>query len=294
MLVYELLETLPIRSGATVLDATLGTGGHAREILRRMRSGIFVGIDADRNAVETAEKHLTPTVPDGVTAHFIVDNFRNMAALSSDLGIQTYDGIIADLGWGSHQLESGGGFSFLRDEPLIMCYGGEDGSCAETATGIVNTRGENELADILRTYGEERWAARIAKHLVAERKERPIVTTGHLADTVAGAIPGKFRPKHRHPATKTFQAIRIAVNDELNALRQFLESVRTHIRTDATVTIISFHSLEDRIVKQTFRAWERDGIGKRGTKKPVRPTRAECITNPRARSAKLRTFTCTL
>ena len=291
VLAQELTEALPILDGATVLDATLGTGGHALEILRRMHGGTFVGIDADGNAADTAERLLTPEIPDTVTAHFIVDNFRNIAAISSDLGIQTYDSIVADLGWGSHQLTSGGGFSFQRDEPLSMCYGGHENACAVTATDIVNMYGERELADMIREYGEERWAVRIAKHIAAERKNDPIVTTAHLAAVVAGAIPGKLRPRHIHPATKTFQAIRIAVNDELNTLRHFLNAVRTLVHTDTVLAIISFHSLEDRIVKRTFSAWEKEGTGTRGTKKPVRPTRDECITNPRSRSAKLRTFT---
>ena len=178
----------------------------------------------------------------------------------------------------------------MHDEPLNMCFSKREHACAVTALDIVNTFEESALVTILKEYGEERWAVRIARFIVNARKEKPIITSKHLANIVSGAVPRKLHPKHRHAATKTFQALRIAVNDELNILQEFLESLKTLIRTDTRLAIISFHSLEDRIVKQMFKQWESESIGKRYSKKAIQPSHEECIRNPRATSAQLRTF----
>ena len=286
----EISEILTSKKNSTTLDATLGTGGHAKELIRDMQSGVFVGIDADAEALKQAEKVIAP-VTKRVTVHIQEDNFRNIAAITKKIGITGYDQILLDLGWGSHQLESGRGFSFMQNEPLNMCYGTKEGACDISATEVINTFRENDLRAIIQTYGEERWARRIAKHIVNERKEKPIVMSKQLAEIVETAIPKRFQPKKIHAATKTFQAIRITVNDEINSLEQFLKDCKTFINPRARIAIIAFHSLEDRVVKQTFKTWEAENHGKRGTKKPTRPSEEECRRNPRARSAKLRTFT---
>ena len=292
VLMRESVDSLALRPDATVLDATLGTGGHASAIVRAMQGGVFVGIDADEHALTVAKEKLTE-VAGTVSVHYCEGNFRDSVRIASDLGIHTFDAILADLGWGIHQQQSGRGFSFTNDEPLNMCYSTRDGACAVTALEVVNTFEESALSDVLLHYGEERWAVRIAKHIVAERKNKKIVTTRHLAEVVSRSVPRALHPRDRHVATKTFQAIRMVVNDELQTLRQFLEAAAALARAGTRISVITFHSSEDRIVKQTFRAWERDGFGKQLTKTPITASRSEISANPRARSAKLRTFTVT-
>lgn len=292
VLLQESINSLSIQPNSTILDATIGTGGHTREIIAAMRSGTVVALDTDATALAEAKEHLN-SVQDSITVHFVEENFRNIRKVSHALDIQSYDAVLADLGWGSHQLASGRGLSFMRDEVLNMCYSVHKDGCPVTALDVVNTFREPELVGILREYGEERWAVRIVKHIIDARKQNVITTTKQLEDIVSGAIPRKLHPKNTHAATKTFQAIRIVVNDEISALKEFMDSIKDLMRAEARITIISFHSLEDRIVKHTFREWERNGLGKRITKKAVRPSLKECADNPRARSAKLRTFTFT-
>ncbi len=289
VLLRETIAALSIAPGDTVLDATIGTAGHAQCMLNELKRGTFVGIDADSTALGGAKARLI--VPEHVTAHVVEGNFRHIADISSDLGIQTYDAILADFGWGVHQIQSGRGFSFRGDEPLIMCYSTRKNGCSLTATEIVNTFEKEKIADIIREYGEERWADRIADHIVTARAEKYITTSRQLADIVSGAIPRKMHPRNVHAATRTFQAIRIAVNDELEALRDFLGALPALMHRGSRTVMLSFHSLEDRIVKQTFRAWENGGIGHRNGKKAVRASSEEQSANPRSRSAVLRTFT---
>ena len=291
VLVDEVLKTLAVEQGQCVLEATVGTGGHTREIIKKLQRGTYIGIDADGEALKETKRTLSP-LPDEIEAHLIEDNFRNSEQIVKDLGVYTCDRFFADLGWGTHQLK-GKGFSFMHDEPLTMCYSTKKDACAVTATEVVNTFEEEALRNYIQKHGEERWARRIARQLVRVRKEQPIVTTGQLAAVVSDAIPGRFHPKRIHPATKTFQAIRIVVNDELGALEEFLTAAKKLATKDARIAIISFHSLEDRLVKQTFRSWEEEKVGERYTKRPIRPSEEECRRNPRARSAKLRTFTVT-
>ena len=288
VLVQEVLEQLNIKPNNTVLDGTLGLGGHAAHILRAMQQGVFVGIDADAEALAVAQENLK--VPKEVTAHFAEGNFRDIVPISAALGIERYDRVLLDLGWGSHQLTSGRGFSFMRDEPLNMCYSTKKDGCAITALDVVNGFEEKNLADVIKGYGGERWAVRIAKHIAEARKQSPITTTKQLANIIAGAVPRRLHQRNIHIATRTFQAVRIAVNDELNTLRAFLEALPKLLRPQAYIAIIAFHSSEDRIIKQTFRTWERQGAGKRYAKKAQKPTEQECARNPRARSATLRTF----
>ncbi|MCY4576878.1 MAG: 16S rRNA (cytosine(1402)-N(4))-methyltransferase RsmH [Candidatus Kaiserbacteria bacterium] len=292
VLVQEVLEQMAIAPNGIMLDGTVGLGGHAKHLLRAMQGGVFVGIDADRNALTKAQENLAPA-PKEVTAHFVESNFRDIAAITKELALPGYDRVLLDLGWGSHQLHSGRGFSFAQDEPLQMCYSTQEGACVVTAFDVVNTFEESNLADIIKGYGGERWAVRIAKHIVEERETAPIATTKKLAAIVAGAIPRRLHPRRLHPATKTFQAIRMTVNDEINTLKQFLEVLPKHMRPEGRIAIIAFHSGESRIVKQTFKKWEEEGFGKRYTKKAHKPTEEECARNPRARSAVLRTFIVT-
>ena len=292
VLMQEVLEQMAITSNNTILDSTIGCGGHAKEILRTMQKGVFVGIDADTDALTKAQQYLTP-LPDGITTHFVEGNFRDIAAITKKLAIAKYDRVLLDLGWGSHQLQSGRGFSFMHDEPLDMCYGTQKDACSVTAFDVVNVFEERNLADIIKGYAGEQWAARIAKHIIQERNISPISTTKHLADVVAGAIPRRLHPRHIHPATKTFQAIRITVNDEINTLKRFLKEIQKLIQPNGRISVIAFHSGESRVVKRTFKMWEQENIGKRYTKKACKPTQEECISNPRARSATLRTFIVT-
>ena len=283
---------MQIAPNDTVFDGTLGLGGHAGYLIGAMHSGIFVGVDADASALREAKEHLA-AIPKNIVTHFLEGNFRDITDITNQLKIRHYNCVLLDLGWGSHQVQSGRGFSFMHDEPLNMCYSTKEGACTINAFDVVNSFEESNLADIIRGYGGERWAVRIAKHIVESRKEDLIQTSGQVADIVSGAIPRRFHPKHIHAATRTFQAIRIVVNDEMQALKDFLDSVRPFLISGSRIAIISFHSLEDRIVKRTFRMWEQEGFGKRYVKKALRSSDEECEQNPRARSAKLRTFIIT-
>ena len=276
-------------SKGTLLDATFGTGGHARMMTEAMGDGIFVGIDADEDALKRAEKEIS-YIKKQITSHIVNDNFRNISKISKDLGISKYDFIISDLGWGSHQIESGRGFSFQKDETLNMCYSTKENGCVVNALDVVNTFEEKPLAQLIKEFGEERWATRIAKFIVTKRKENPITTTKQLSEIISQAIPRKLQPKKINVATKTFQAIRIVVNDEINALEQFLMSIKSLSGEGTKLAIISFHSLEDRLIKETFKEWTENEIGRCFNKKVTKPSASECLDNPRSRSAKLRTF----
>ncbi|MDE0243355.1 MAG: 16S rRNA (cytosine(1402)-N(4))-methyltransferase RsmH [Candidatus Kaiserbacteria bacterium] len=289
VLVETALEQLAPRPQDTIVDITVGGGGHAEHILRVMQGGTFVGIDADADVLRSTEQRLLSRAPD-THKHFLEGNFRNIVSLLHAIGVSHVDAIIADLGWGSHHLTSGRGFSFTSNEVLNMCYGTKEGACSQTALDIVNSWREEDIADVLTTYGEERWARRIAKRIIVGRKEKPIVMTERLADIVSDAIPRRLHPRGKHPATKTFQALRIAVNDEIRTLETFLDSVPGIAKSESRLVVITFHSLEDRVVKHTFSRWEQAGLGTR-TKRALKPSDAEVAENRRARSAKLRTFT---
>ncbi len=286
----ELIDSLSLKHTDICVDATTGVGGHGKKILDDLDGdGIYIGIDLDGNALKVAEETLQKY---HAKKCFVETNFRNIRTALNGLGIEKVDKVIADLGWGSYHLTCGRGFSFQTDEPLNMQYATKtENKSMFTARTILNTWDENHLADILWGYGEERWSRRIAKRILACRDEKPIETAGQLADIVAGAIPRRFYPRHIHVATKTFQALRIAVNDEIGALHDFLAALSLEcVQAGGRVGIITFHSIEDRIVKRAFVDWERRELGKRFTKRPIRPSVEECTNNPRARSAKLRTF----
>lgn len=219
---------------------------------------------------------------------YVQGNFRNLKNLAAEAGVQSADGIAFDLGWHSEQLSAGRGLSFKSDEPLVMTLGAR--SSTLTAKDIIADWDESAIEEIIRAYGEERFAGRIARAIVDARRREPIETARELAEVVRRAVPAFYRRGRLHPATKTFQALRIAVNDELNALSEALEDALDLLAPGGRVAVISFHSLEDRIVKQAFRAAEDAERGVRITKKPIVPSRAEQQENPRARSAKLRIF----
>ncbi len=292
VLLDEVLAGLEIRPGGRYIDATVGAGGHAAAILSASSpDGQLLGLDADPEAVQVAQRNLLPF---GARATLEVTNFRQLYDRSTSLGFGQVDGIVMDLGISSLQLASARGFSFSVEGQLDMRF---DPTHGEPASELVNRLPEADLADLLWQYGEERASRRIARAIVAAR---PVNTSRQLADVVARAVG--YREKI-HPATRTFQALRIAVNDELGALGEALPQARDLLRPGGRLAAISFHSLEDRMVKRFFLEEARDCIcppenpactcGHRATlrvvtRKPIRPTDAETARNPRSRSAKLR------
>lgn len=286
VLLRDAVDALMVTSGATIVDATLGTGGHAREIRARLgTSGTLIALDADHSAIEAARESLSaPNV------HLLHCNFRDIDTAVQQVGVTSVDGILADLGWRMEQFSgSGKGFSFTRDEPLVMTYG-DQAEYPFTAREIVNEWSEESIQNVLRGYGEERFSGRIARAIREARDAGEINSSLQLAEIVSSAVPGFYRRARIHPATRTFQALRIAVNDELEALREFIQKSVTLLAEDGRLAIITFHSIEDRIVKHTFRSLAAAGRGNILTKKPIRPSEDEIAKNPRARSAGLRIF----
>ncbi|MDD3531160.1 MAG: 16S rRNA (cytosine(1402)-N(4))-methyltransferase RsmH [Candidatus Pacebacteria bacterium] len=287
VMMKEVLDALSVQPGETVVDATIGGAGHFESLLAALgEGGVIVGIDADPAAVERGrEAYARDRRTNRPVAHIVNDNFRNLARVLERLGIGQVDKILFDLGWSGYQIAAPRGFSFQSDEPLLMTYG-EGG---ETAADIVNTSSEEELADIIFTYGEERFARSIARSIVAARAKERILTTGALVAAIESGVPAWYRTGKTHPATKTFQALRIATNDELGALKEGLAAALAVLAPRGRLAVISFHSIEDRIVKNVLRAEAEAGQGE-ATKKPVSPSRTELLANRRARSAKLRVF----
>lgn len=284
----EAVEALAIKPNSIIVDATVGSGGHTALILDALDAdSTFVGIDADPHAIAEARARFTKT---NATTHFQVGNFRHLDSILYALKIEAVNGIVADLGWRMEQFTAGGrGFSFQVDEPLTMTFG-DPKSYAFTAQDIVNEWKEDDIRNVIRGYGEERFAGRIANAIVTARRESPIVTSGQLANIITDAVPGFYKRGKIHPATRTFQALRIAVNDEFEALETFIRTALSHLAPSGRLAIITFHSLEDRIVKHLFRSYAHDQFGTVLTKKPIAPTSEEINNNPRARSAKLRIF----
>lgn len=305
VMVREVLDFLAPRPGGIYVDGTLGGGGHARRILSRIGpAGRLIGIDRDADAIENARKTLAEA---GEGLQLVHDNFSNLPEILDRLGIEAVDGVLLDLGVSFHQIRDGGrGFSFSVDEPLDMRM---DRRSGETARDLVNRLDRDRLAGIFREYGEERFARRIAGRIVARRREQPFETSGDLAAVIRSAIPG---PRHGgsgriDPATRSFMALRIAVNAELAHLDGFLaalaETGAAIFRPGGRLCILAFHSLEDRIVKRRFQEMEKGCIcppalprcacGRSPcfrvlTRKPLRPDPAEVELNPMARSTRLR------
>ncbi|MDO8575738.1 MAG: 16S rRNA (cytosine(1402)-N(4))-methyltransferase RsmH [bacterium] len=302
VLLHEATELLAIQPDDCVVDATLGGAGHALAIAGQLgKGGTLIGIDADHDAIERSRKVLEPSfakATKGARMILIQANFRDLSAQLGKLGlprrgkagITEVDKILFDLGWSSFQLDAGRGFSLKSDEPLLMTYSNPPagGPGALTAQQIVNEWAEESIADVIFGWGEERYSRRIAKCIVERRATKPFTTARELAEAIYGAVPPRYRYGRIHPATRTFQALRIAVNDELGSLTLGLADGWRHLAKGGRIAVISFHSIEDRVVKQTFKQWEEAGEGKRITKKPLSPSTEEIASNPRARSAKLR------
>lgn len=280
----EAVDALRITPSSVVVDATVGSGGHTQHIVSKLgKAGRFVGLDADKTAIDNL-----PPLSAEATVMLKVANFRNIDEALMELGIDEVDGILADLGWRMEQFSGNGkGFSFQVDEPLIMTYG-EESTYPFVARDIVNDWRETDIENVIKGYGEERYFKRIAHAIVEAREKEEIQTSLQLAEIIKSAVPAAYRNGRTHPATKTFQALRITVNDELDALTEFIEKGVKKLRSGGRMAIITFHSIEDRIVKHAFKAYEKEGIATVITKKPLTPTREEQKENRRARSAKLR------
>lgn len=280
VLLKEVIDLLDIHEGDIYLDATVGEGGHALGIWKGLGSKVeIIGIDADPSAIEGMREKLKE-------GKFAVLNFREIDRAPKILEIEKPSKILFDLGWSKSQFEeSKKGFSFERDEPLDMRFG--TGS-EFTAGDIVNNWEEENVRTIIKAYGEERFAGKIAKAIVERRQEKPVKTTSELVAIIKKATPAWYHHKKIHPATRTFQALRIAVNDELRALEEGLKKAFEILKKEGRLAVISFHSLEDRIVKNFFRNLKNQKQAEILTKKPVTASEQEIKNNPRSRSAKLR------
>lgn len=284
VLLTEIIDYLDLEPGDIIFDATLGGGGHSKEILKRiLPKGKLIAVDRDPEAV--SRNHVVfEEFKDSIILRN--DNFSNINRIVEEEKIGNLDGVVFDLGFSSFQIDDASrGFSFMENGPLDMRYDKQNGPSAED---VVNGFGKEEIENILRDYGEERHAKLVARAVVASRKKKRIKTTGELVDIVKTAIGRKYYGQKLHPACRTFQALRIFVNGEIEALEQGVNEVFSCMNTGGRICVISFHSLEDRIVKNIFRNRARSGEALLLTKKPVQPTRDEIRINPRARSAKLR------
>ena len=290
VLLQEAIEGLNLGPKSLVVDATFGGGGHSAEICKRYPNIKIIALDQDQSVWEYAKdkfKNLNCDVS------FINENFRNIDKVLQKEGIGKVDGIIFDLGLSSDQLSppaggSGRGFSFMKDEPLLMTLKENPSPEDVTAFDLDNTWSEENLASIIRGYGEERFAGRIAGGITEARKKKKIATTFDLVKIIENAVPAVYKRRKLHFATRTFQALRIAVNDELGALSEGLEKGFNLLKVDGRIAVISFHSLEDRIVKRFYKIKKAEGLGKLINKKVILAKDDEIKHNPRSRSAKLR------
>jgi 16S rRNA (cytosine1402-N4)-methyltransferase len=285
VLLKELFDGLDIKSGSVVVDATVNGGGMSKEVLERFSNKVkLVCIDADENALKVAKKNLRKVSSNAPS--FVCGNFRDMKTLLESIGVKKVDRIIFDLGLSSNQLESSGrGFSFLKNEPLLMTFSNSPDKNALTAFDIANLWETENIEIILRSYGEEKQARKIARAIVEARKRGLIKTSKQLSQIVEEAIRRRTKI---HPATKTFQAFRVAVNDEISSLKDALKDGFEILNTGGKIAVISFHSIEDRIVKNFIRDKAKEGMALSLFKKPLMAGKEEKIKNPRSRSAKLR------
>ena len=301
VLLTETVDSLNVRPGGVFLDGTVGGGGHAFEILRRLSgTGRLIGIDQDEEAIQAASERLSVY---GERVALVHANYVDFKSVLHQLNVDELDGILLDLGVSSHQFDDAErGFSYRSDAPLDMRM---DRSQGRTARDIINTYTETELYRMIRDYGEDPFAKNIAKHIVRAREQAPVETTMQLAEIIRQAIPARIRSKGGHPAKQTFQAVRIELNRELDVLKASLSDMIDALSPGGRMAVITFHSLEDRIVKQAFRTAEnpcicppdfpvcmcgRKSRGRVLTGKPLTASEAEAEENPRARSAKLRVF----
>jgi len=300
VLLNEAVEGLVIRPDGTYVDGTMGGGGHSREILKQLSTGKLIGFDRDQDAIAVCKTRLSEFLDKTI---FVNRNFHEIAAVLKELGIENIDGAVLDLGVSSYQLDCAErGFSYNHDAPLDMRM---DQTALCSAYNIVNEYSEERLADIIFQYGEERWAKRIAAFIAEERAKAPIATTGQLVSIIKKAVPKAARADGPHPAKRTFQAIRIEVNGELAGLKQAVLDFISCLKPGGRLCIITFHSLEDRIVKTAYAEAAKGcvcppnipvcvcGMQSQGnviTRKPIAPREAELLENPRSRSAHLRIF----
>lgn len=298
VLLNEVIDGLDIKSNGIYVDGTLGGAGHSFEIVKRLKNGKLIGIDQDLEAIDKASKVLKDYKENVILVH---DNYGNIENILKDHGINKVDGILLDLGVSSYQLdEVSRGFSHNKDAALDMRM---DSTSSLSAWNVVNEYSQEEIEKIIWNYGEERWAKRIAEFIVIERKTKSIDSTFELVTVIKKAIPKAVRMEGHHPAKKTFQAIRIEVNKELEVLENSINNMIQVLNPGGRLAIITFHSLEDRIVKESFKELYKDCIcppefptcvcdKKREikiiTRKPMKPTDKELSENPRSRSAKLR------
>lgn len=298
VLLNECIEALDIKENGIYVDCTLGGAGHSSQIATHLsKEGMLIGIDQDKDALSAAKKRLE----NFENVKYVHNNFYNIDSILTELNVEKVDGILADLGVSSYQLdEASRGFSYMQDAPLDMRMNRDNDF---SAYEIVNNYSEDELYKVIKDYGEERFAKRIANFIVNRRAEKPIETTLELVDIIKAAIPAKMRREGPHPAKRTFQAIRIEVNSELKILNQTIEDGVNRLNKGGRMAIITFHSLEDRIVKLKFRELEnpctcpkefpicvcgKKPLVKVISKKGIAPTDKEIEENPRSRSAKLR------
>lgn len=289
VLLKETMEYLNPKEGDTIIDATINGGGHSEEILKRIGiAGKLVGIDQDEKILNKLKEKWA----EKRNVFLINDNFRNLGRILDSLKIEKINGALFDIGISSLQLEeSGRGFSFQKNEPLLMTMKSKFEPDDLTAMDIVNKWSKAELEEIIRSYGEERYSRRIAENIVRRRKDKAITTTFELVDAIRESVPKHYRDNRRiNCATRTFQALRIAVNDELGAFKEGLEAALKKLTSGGRLAVITFHSLEDRIAKNLFKESDMGGKGKNLTKKPIVPKEEEIKSNPRSRSAKLRAF----
>lgn len=301
VLLDECIEGLKIKENGVYVDGTLGGAGHSFEICKKLNEdGLLIGIDQDIDAIRNGYNKLEKVKN---KVEIVNDNYENFRQAIHSLGINEVDGILLDLGVSSHQIDAEHrGFSYMVDAPLDMRM---DQSADKTAADIVNTYSEADLLRILRNYGEEKFAKNIVKNIVKYREEQPIQTTKELVNLIDKAVPTKYKIKYGHPAKRTFQAIRIELNRELDVLKNSIDDMIKALRPGGRICIITFHSLEDRIVKDVFRRNQNPctcpsdfpicvcgnvSTGKVITRKPILPTKEEMEANSRSRSAKLRIF----
>lgn len=285
VLLHESIDSLNLQEGDIFLDGTLGAGGHSALVAERFGDGVeIIGLDRDSEALIRSEERLRTLT---TSAFLRNESFKNLDQVLHALGVKAVNGILLDLGISSDQIDaSGRGFSFQRDEPLDMSMDPKDK--ALTAQIILNTWDEEALELIIRGFGEEKFSRRIAREIVRRREEKEFETTFELVDAVRAATPSAYHRGRLHPATRTFQAVRIAVNGELTALEEGMQKGFDALVPGGRMAIISFHSLEDRLVKNYFKKKAEEEKGKLVTKKPIVPTEKEIEENPRSRSAKLR------
>lgn len=287
VLMDEVIDSLDIQKDDIIVDGTINGGGHSLEISKHLESeGVLIGIDQDKTGLEISSKKLSSAKP---SVHLIHNNFRNIDQILQNLNYENFDKLLLDLGWSSNQFENPDrGFSFMHDGPLLMTLSDDPEKALFTAHEIVNTWREESLIDIFEVYGEESFSKQIAKAIVQKREISEINSTLELADLIKESVPAFYRNGKIHPATKVFQAIRIAANDEMGALRDVLEKSFNLLKPGGRISIISFHSVEDRVVKNFFRARKQSKEAVLLTKKPIIASKDELGENRRARSAKLR------